>query len=200
MMSLKVKIALVVVALAALVVVVPNTNAFLILLATRVLAFSILVMSRRHPAWLHRPSVARPSRLSRHRRLSDRHSRRRVRVRAGHGFLARLVLGILSGRRLAAVFGLLAIRAAGVYFLMITLALGQCVWGLAYRWNSLTGGDNGINVPDQAASSPASTCLTTSRSSMSSSPSSSLSLLRCTFWCARRSGAALSASASASCA
>ncbi len=39
-----------------------------------------------------------------------------------------------------------AIRATGVYFLMITLALGQCVWGLAYRWNSLTGGDNGINV------------------------------------------------------
>ena len=30
---------------------------------------------------------------------------------------------------------------------MITLALGQCVWGLAYRWNSLTGGDNGINLP-----------------------------------------------------
>ena len=30
---------------------------------------------------------------------------------------------------------------------MITLALGQCVWGLAYRWNSLTGGDNGINMP-----------------------------------------------------
>jgi branched-chain amino acid transport system permease protein len=29
---------------------------------------------------------------------------------------------------------------------MITLALGQCVWGLAYRWNSLTGGDNGINL------------------------------------------------------
>jgi branched-chain amino acid transport system permease protein len=44
------------------------------------------------------------------------------------------------------VFGLLAIRATGVYFLMITLALGQCMWGLAYRWNSLTGGDNGINL------------------------------------------------------
>src|SRR5260370_42161792 len=29
---------------------------------------------------------------------------------------------------------------------MITLALGQCAWGLAYRWNSLTGGDNGINL------------------------------------------------------
>ena len=57
-----------------------------------------------------------------------------------------VVFGILIGAALAAVFGLLAIRATGVYFLMITLALGQCVWGLAYRWNSLTGGDNGINL------------------------------------------------------
>jgi branched-chain amino acid transport system permease protein len=32
---------------------------------------------------------------------------------------------------------------------MITLALGQCVWGLAYRWNSLAGGDNGINLRDR---------------------------------------------------
>jgi branched-chain amino acid transport system permease protein len=59
------------------------------------------------------------------------------------------VLGILAAAALAALFGLFAIRASGVYFLMITLALGQCVWGLAYRWNSLTGGDNGINVPNR---------------------------------------------------
>jgi len=59
------------------------------------------------------------------------------------------VFGIFIGAALAAVFGLLAIRASGVYFLMITLALGQCVWGLAYRWNSLTGGDNGINVRER---------------------------------------------------
>src|SRR5215468_4558719 len=56
-------------------------------------------------------------------------------------------LDILLGLATAAFFGLFAIRASGVYFLMITLALGQCVWGLAYRWNSLTGGDNGINLP-----------------------------------------------------
>jgi len=55
-------------------------------------------------------------------------------------------MGILLGAALAALFGLFAIRAGCVYFLMITLALGQCVWGLAYRWNSLTGGDNGINM------------------------------------------------------
>jgi branched-chain amino acid transport system permease protein len=29
---------------------------------------------------------------------------------------------------------------------MITLALGQILWGLAYRWISLTNGDNGLNV------------------------------------------------------
>ena len=58
-----------------------------------------------------------------------------------------VLLGILLGAAAAAVFGLFAIRATGVYFLMITLALGMCMWGLAYRWNSLTGGDNGINLP-----------------------------------------------------
>jgi branched-chain amino acid transport system permease protein len=42
------------------------------------------------------------------------------------------------------------LRTGGVYFLTITLALSQCVWGLAYRWNSLTGGDNGINLPGRA--------------------------------------------------
>jgi branched-chain amino acid transport system permease protein len=51
------------------------------------------------------------------------------------------------GAATAAFFGLFAIRASGVYFLMITLALGMCVWGLAYRWNSVTGGDNGIVLP-----------------------------------------------------
>jgi branched-chain amino acid transport system permease protein len=34
---------------------------------------------------------------------------------------------------------------------MITLALGQIIWGLAYRWISLTGGDNGINLHGRPA-------------------------------------------------
>jgi len=33
----------------------------------------------------------------------------------------------------------------GTYFLMITLALGMVIWGLAFRWVSLTQGDNGIS-------------------------------------------------------
>jgi len=64
----------------------------------------------------------------------------------GWDFWMVVALGMLSGAATAAFFGLFAIRASGVYFLMITLALGMCVWGLAYRWNSLTGGDNGINM------------------------------------------------------
>jgi branched-chain amino acid transport system permease protein len=34
---------------------------------------------------------------------------------------------------------------------MITLALGQILWGIAYRWASLTNGDNGVNVPSRPA-------------------------------------------------
>jgi branched-chain amino acid transport system permease protein len=60
------------------------------------------------------------------------------------GFLACLVAGVLAATLAAALFGLLAIRASGTYFLMITLALGMVVWGLAFRWVSMTKGDNGI--------------------------------------------------------
>jgi len=60
------------------------------------------------------------------------------------GFASCLVGGVLLATLTAAVFGLLAIRATGTYFLMITLALGMVVWGLAFRWVSMTRGDNGI--------------------------------------------------------
>ena len=45
-----------------------------------------------------------------------------------------------------AVFAVLSLRATGIGFIMITLALGEILWGLAYRWISLTNGDNGINL------------------------------------------------------
>ena len=48
----------------------------------------------------------------------------------------------------AALFGLLALRTRGSYFLMITLALSQVAWGIAFGWRSLTGGDDGLpNLP-----------------------------------------------------
>ena len=60
------------------------------------------------------------------------------------GFAGCLAAGLVAAAVTAALFGLLAIRATGTYFLMITLALGMVVWGLAFRWVSLTRGDNGI--------------------------------------------------------
>ena len=61
------------------------------------------------------------------------------------GFVVCLIAGVVLATLAAAVFGLLAIRATGTYFLMITLALGMVVWGLAFRWVSVTKGDNGIS-------------------------------------------------------
>ncbi|MBI4412850.1 MAG: branched-chain amino acid ABC transporter permease [candidate division NC10 bacterium] len=66
-------------------------------------------------------------------------------TRHGANFWVTLVVGILVAMAVAAVFGLVALRATGVYFLMITLALGMVVWGLAHRWVSMTQGDNGIS-------------------------------------------------------
>jgi len=69
-------------------------------------------------------------------------------TRHGANFWVTLAVGILLAALGAAIFGLVALRATGVYFLMITLALGMVVWGLAHRWVSLTAGDNGIaSVP-----------------------------------------------------
>jgi branched-chain amino acid transport system permease protein len=128
---------------------VPNTGSFIILLVTRALAFSILVMSLDillgytglaslgQAAYLAVGAYATAILATKYH------------FGLGWDFWLVVLIGILLGATLAAIFGLLAIRASGVYFLMITLALGQCVWGLAYRWNSLTGGDNGINVRER---------------------------------------------------
>lgn len=51
----------------------------------------------------------------------------------------------------ALVFGAIALRTAGLPFIMISLALGQALWGLAYRWATVTGGDNGLSIPMRPA-------------------------------------------------
>jgi branched-chain amino acid transport system permease protein len=66
-------------------------------------------------------------------------------TRYGANFWVTLAVGVLIAAAVAAIFGLVALRATAVYFLMITLALGMVVWGLAHRWVSLTQGDNGIS-------------------------------------------------------
>ena len=65
-------------------------------------------------------------------------------LNAGFGQLASAILAIVFSTLCGALFGVLALRASGIGFLMITLALGQIVWGIAYRANTITEGDNGI--------------------------------------------------------
>jgi branched-chain amino acid transport system permease protein len=146
MTTSRLKISAVVAALAVLAIVVPFTSSFMILLATRALAFSILVMSL--DILLGFTGLASLGQAAYFGVGAYMTAILGAKYQFGLGadFWLVVLFGLLIGAALAAVFGLLAIRATGVYFLMITLALGQCVWGLAYRWNSLTNGDNGINL------------------------------------------------------
>ena len=52
--------------------------------------------------------------------------------------------GLVVSLIIAAIYGLLALRTSGVYFMMITLALAQVLWGIAFGWRSMTGGDDGL--------------------------------------------------------
>jgi branched-chain amino acid transport system permease protein len=52
--------------------------------------------------------------------------------------------GLAAAVVVSLVVGVLALRASGPYFLMITLALAQLLWALAFSWRALTGGDDGL--------------------------------------------------------
>src|SRR6202045_5399918 len=61
-------------------------------------------------------------------------------LKAGSTVWFALPAGIAMAALTSIVFGLLALRTRGSYFLMITLALSQVLWGIAFGWRSLTGG------------------------------------------------------------
>jgi len=67
-------------------------------------------------------------------------------LQAGFGHVGAILIALLLGLLSMAIYAVLSLRATGIGFIMITLALGQIIWGLAYRWISITNGDNGINV------------------------------------------------------
>jgi branched-chain amino acid transport system permease protein len=72
-------------------------------------------------------------------------------LQSGFGHTSAILLSLIIGLASTAVFAGLALRATGIGFIMITLALGQIIWGLAYRWITLTGGDNGISLHGRPA-------------------------------------------------
>src|SRR5215468_3263450 len=72
-------------------------------------------------------------------------------LQAGFGHAAAIASAVLATLLTSAVFALLALRSTGISFLMITLALGQILWGVAYRWADLTNGDNGVSISTRPA-------------------------------------------------
>jgi len=148
-MTQKMKILSVAVVLLALAYIVPHSSSFVVLLTTRAMCFAILAMSvDLLLGFTGLSSMGQAAYFGVGAYLTAILAAK-YHVGLGWDFWLVVILGMLFGAALAALFGLFAMRANGVYFLMITLALGQCVWGLAYRWNSLTGGDNGINVTNR---------------------------------------------------
>jgi branched-chain amino acid transport system permease protein len=51
---------------------------------------------------------------------------------------------LLGAATLSIAFGFLTIRTSGIFFLMLTFALAQLVWGVVWSWRPLTGGDDGL--------------------------------------------------------
>jgi branched-chain amino acid transport system permease protein len=55
-----------------------------------------------------------------------------------------MVVGVVTATIAAAIIGALIVKRRGVYFAMVTIAFGQVFYFIAFRWNSVTGGDDGV--------------------------------------------------------
>jgi len=64
--------------------------------------------------------------------------------KAGWPMEAALVAAPLAAAAGAALFGWFCVRLSGVYLAMLTLAVAQIAWSVAYQWDALTGGSNGL--------------------------------------------------------
>lgn len=62
-----------------------------------------------------------------------------------------IVAAVILVTLVSVVFGYLSLRRRGIYFAMITLALAQMVYVIAFQWTGLTGGSNGISIPNISA-------------------------------------------------
>jgi branched-chain amino acid transport system permease protein len=59
--------------------------------------------------------------------------------------LTGIAVGVIVGTAAAAIIGALIVRLRGIYFAMVTIAFGQVFYFIAFRWNSVTGGDDGLS-------------------------------------------------------
>ncbi|OGP76506.1 MAG: hypothetical protein A2Z13_10950, partial [Deltaproteobacteria bacterium RBG_16_64_85] len=65
-------------------------------------------------------------------------------TKAGFGTLPALALSPVVAAAVAGVIGFFCVRLSGVHFAMLTLAFGQLIFAVVFKWYGFTGGDNGI--------------------------------------------------------
>jgi len=65
-------------------------------------------------------------------------------LRVANNLVLTIGVAVLLTFLMAFIYSALALRAKGIYFLMLTLALSQVLWGIAFEWRQLTGGDDGL--------------------------------------------------------
>jgi branched-chain amino acid transport system permease protein len=65
-------------------------------------------------------------------------------VKHGAPFAVSVLVAPMAAAAAAFVFGWLCVRLTGVYLAMLTLAFAQITWSIAFQWDSVTGGSNGI--------------------------------------------------------
>ncbi|MFX5328493.1 branched-chain amino acid ABC transporter permease, partial [Acinetobacter baumannii] len=66
-------------------------------------------------------------------------------LKAGLPLGLAFALAPLVAAAFALLTGLLLFRTHGIFVLMLTLAFGQMVYSVAHKWNTLTGGDDGLS-------------------------------------------------------
>jgi branched-chain amino acid transport system permease protein len=67
------------------------------------------------------------------------------------GVFAALGIGVAVGAMSALLVGYLCVQRSGLYFIMLTFALNQLFYFIAYQWTSVTGGEDGMpGVPRPA--------------------------------------------------
>lgn len=56
-----------------------------------------------------------------------------------------MLVGVAAAMVAAAIVGRLIVHLRGIYFAMVTIAFGQIFYFIAFRWNTMTGGDDGLS-------------------------------------------------------
>lgn len=69
-----------------------------------------------------------------------------IAIHYGVPFPLAILGGAIFAMILAVPIGLLSVRRSGIYFAMVTLAFAQMVYFVAYQWQDLTGGENGLQA------------------------------------------------------